>query len=309
MRKHLASISFLRLSLAICSLLVVLSAGAYVASAQSGCAPPSGSAPWPRGSTVYVTVDSSITGTAGDQVSLALTGWNAANTINNSGVRFVIGPPPYDGAPVLLITNGTVYQNPTGNGYSTAGGTVATDVGALTERNGYNSTGQLINATITLNTANALANPGCDTCGPFYDPNALGYDTVFLKILLHEMGHTMGLGEAPGTPGLDQIQQNSVMNQVIGSCPNDACDVGVYDTPGGNLPTQVTDCDNSSVNGVLWYEYLASNGGIGGDGNSGDGSGGGGYSPCTEYYWVYYESYDGGQTWEPTGEIEYAGCF
>ncbi len=30
---------------------------------------------------------------------------------------------------------------------------------------------------------------------------------------------------------------------------------------------------------------------------------------CTPYVWVTYVSYDGGKTWTPTGEIEYAGCF
>ena len=30
---------------------------------------------------------------------------------------------------------------------------------------------------------------------------------------------------------------------------------------------------------------------------------------CVDYYWVWYVSYDGGVTWQPTGEVEYAGCF
>jgi hypothetical protein len=38
------------------------------------------------------------------------------------------------------------------------------------------------------------------------------------------------------------------------------------------------------------------------------GGGGGGGIPCTQYYWVYYESLDGGITWEVVG-IEYAGCW
>ncbi len=44
-------------------------------------------------------------------------------------------------------------------------------------------------------------------------------------------------------------------------------------------------------------------------GNSG-GGGGGGYmeAPCTPYYWVYYESWDGGKTWDAVDTM-YAGCF
>jgi len=30
---------------------------------------------------------------------------------------------------------------------------------------------------------------------------------------------------------------------------------------------------------------------------------------CVDYYWVWYVSYDGGKTWEATGQTEYAGCF
>ncbi|HEV2704964.1 MAG TPA: hypothetical protein VGV59_03510 [Pyrinomonadaceae bacterium] len=42
----------------------------------------------------------------------------------------------------------------------------------------------------------------------------------------------------------------------------------------------------------------------------GGGGGGGGYmeSPCTPYYWVYYESWDGGQTWDEVDSV-YAGCW
>ncbi|MDQ1637145.1 MAG: hypothetical protein QOF62_484 [Pyrinomonadaceae bacterium] len=49
---------------------------------------------------------------------------------------------------------------------------------------------------------------------------------------------------------------------------------------------------------------------VGGGGGGGEGGGGGGgYYYCTEYWWVWYESWDGGQTWEATGQVEYAGCW
>ena len=42
-------------------------------------------------------------------------------------------------------------------------------------------------------------------------------------------------------------------------------------------------------------------------------TGGGGepiyYYYCTNYYWVWYISFDGGETWWPTGAVEYAGCW
>ena len=30
---------------------------------------------------------------------------------------------------------------------------------------------------------------------------------------------------------------------------------------------------------------------------------------CTNYYWVWYESDDDGETWYATGEVDYAGCW
>ncbi len=30
---------------------------------------------------------------------------------------------------------------------------------------------------------------------------------------------------------------------------------------------------------------------------------------CVDYYWVWFVSYDGGRTWNPTGQVEYAGCY
>jgi hypothetical protein len=41
---------------------------------------------------------------------------------------------------------------------------------------------------------------------------------------------------------------------------------------------------------------------------SGGGGGGGGGNPCTPYYWVFYQSWDGGMTWEIV-DISYAGCW
>ncbi|HEX6045337.1 MAG TPA: hypothetical protein VFZ22_12680 [Pyrinomonadaceae bacterium] len=29
---------------------------------------------------------------------------------------------------------------------------------------------------------------------------------------------------------------------------------------------------------------------------------------CIDYYWVWFVSYDGGKTWQPTGRVEYMGC-
>jgi hypothetical protein len=253
----------------------------------SGCPPATTRSAWARNSKVYVALASSFTDDQRAQIQAALLRWNTANANDNrSNVEFIVGTPPNNGDNVLLITQGTVNRNPdNANNYSTnvPGWPVATDVGALTQRNSTDGAGQLTNATITFNTGGALEEPGCPTCGPFYDPAEAGYGNVFLKILLHEIGHTLGMGEAPGSPAAGtQTPQNSVMNQIRGGCPNDGCTVN--GTPGGNLPTQIQPCDNQAVNGHLNYTDIACTDcdPCGGDPNCGDPCGGDPYcgDPC-----------------------------
>ena len=60
-----------------------------------------------------------------------------------------------------------------------------------------------------------------------------GYDTAFLKGMLHEIGHTMGLDDAPSP----NVANKSVMNGRSG-----------INDQNNNTPTDVTDCDKQSVN-------------------------------------------------------------
>lgn len=116
-----------------------------------------------------------------------------------------------------------------------------------------------------------------------YDPDLpASYATAFLKATLHEIGHFMGLDDVPSN-----IQQKgkSVMNGAWGS--NDGQN---------NCPTDVTICDTNAVNSNPLYS-----------GSSGGGGGGSG-PPCTPWYYVWMQSYDGGQTWEEVGRW-YAGCW
>jgi hypothetical protein len=79
--------------------------------------------------------------------------------------------------------------------------------------------------------------PGSSTL--VYDPTGPGASTFFLKVALHEIGHTMGLDEIPDPPSgdaCDQVDGASVMNA--------GCN---QDDSGGNLPTDVTSCDNAVV--------------------------------------------------------------
>jgi hypothetical protein len=84
----------------------------------------------------------------------------------------------------------------------------------------------------------------------FFDPGKEGYDTAYLKAALHEIGHTMGLGEMPTPTGGVCAQTNgaTVMNGFCGTN-----DMGGGSTPGGNLPTAPSTCDND----VLHSGYIS----------------------------------------------------
>ena len=173
---------------------------------------------WPPGATVYVSL-TSLDSEQQRQVTQAVNTWNVANSSNNSRVRFVVGPPPSGTTGARTLT----FQNGTSSGSS--GATLTTSV---------NPGGDVASGTVTFWLQGRT--PGGN---PIYDPNATGYDTVFQKIALHEIGHTMGLDEAPVPPGgfCDQPNGATVMNGYCGT--NDS---------GNNLPTSVPQCDSDNIN-------------------------------------------------------------
>lgn len=82
-----------------------------------------------------------------------------------------------------------------------------------------------------------------------YDSGQPGYDTVIEKVMLHEIGHTMGLFDMP-VPNINvscggQSAGASVMN---GKC-------GLNDQ-GNNLPLNITNCDQGSVSSIDQYQPL-----------------------------------------------------
>jgi hypothetical protein len=189
-------------------------------------------AAWPRASTVYIDFGNLNTEQR-RQVQAAIDSWNTANQRNGSYVTFSTQPPPFATSFRLTFQIGQTVANP-----DTGQRPAAQFRPAVS---GIDSQGNLSRATITF-----------DPSVTFPDQNgnqARALDETvsadaFLKAALHEIGHSMGLGEGqigpPATTGpcadSGQYPGSTVMN---GQC-------GANDW-GNNMPTSVQPCDIAYV--------------------------------------------------------------
>jgi hypothetical protein len=221
----------MRLSIRSCSLLALgLLTGLAlfplsVQQAQTGCPPVSNNA-WSKCATVYYTI-TGFNAAQTPQITSALSTWHQANLGNNSHVRFVPGAPP-----------------PSAENYGTLAVRTATPTlsGAAADCVKNPTSGPTISATITFDTAWTI--PGTSPPQMVYDVNVAGYNSIFKKVMLHELGHSMGLMEEPTGTGhcLGQSAGNTVMNAVCGQNDNQ-----------NNQPTNVANCDNQRVNSETIY--------------------------------------------------------
>jgi hypothetical protein len=118
--------------------------------------------------------------------------------------------------------------------------------------------------------------------------------TALTQAMAHEIGHTFGLADCPSCAAGTSVMTlaTSLNDTTSGRTGPSACDAATANTA----------MHNQDPNGGGG----GGGGGDGGYGGGGYGGGGGGY--CTPYYWNYYNSYDGGATWE-YDYSEYAGCW
>ena len=101
---------------------------------------------------------------------------------------------------------------------------------------------KLREVTVFFNEA-VLANPVDPNSGPYRDPTKPGYDTIYEKNTLHEVGHPMGLNDVPAA---NREAGKSVMNQGVPNCPNDS-------GPCSKQPLDVQPCDNDTINSMLQF--------------------------------------------------------
>jgi Calx-beta domain/Domain of unknown function (DUF4214) len=175
---------------------------------------------WGQSATVRFFLDANLSEEQKRQIRLAVTAWNNANSVNNSRVRF---------------EEDTTGQNFV---FRFLNGTLPLGTPAFANKS-FNSNRTVVSATLTYD-PNAVF-PGTNIL--IVDPAKAGYDTIFIKLTLHEMGHTMGL-DHPAAPAnvCDQPNGATVMNYVCNE--NDQ---------GNNLPTSVTTCDQNAINSESIY--------------------------------------------------------
>lgn len=139
-----------------------------------------------EGATYYVDIDVRYRGTTiGTQIENAFGDWTYANTHNNnSNIRFQVFSSWSEVPPGANIVH--VSQEAFTNQY---GAPETEAVGAF--QRVRTSGVYVLEATILFNT-NAQAD--WPQTGPYFNPNAPGYSTIYRKATKHEVGHGMGLG-------------------------------------------------------------------------------------------------------------------
>lgn len=210
-----------------CFLIILLSA-TITSLTQGNCVPKEANrAAWPQGATIYVNFGNLNTEQR-RQVQLAIDAWNTSNQSNGAFVAFSTAAPPA-GARTLNFQIGQTHFDP-----STGQTPPAETQNGTNDANGNRTTSTIVFS----NTVTAV---GTDGVTPQLAIDETTSSDIFTKVALHEMGHTMGLGETtrPGTGGSGvcgnsgQRAGTSVMN---GEC-------GANDW-GGNMPTTVPGCDS-----------------------------------------------------------------
>src|ERR1044071_4991621 len=155
------------------------------------------------------------------QIRAAAAEWSRANSINNSKVSFVED------------TSGQNFQLEFKTGALTPGNP------AIFNATYNGATLTIISASITYDPNNTFPSSNILVA----DPNVAGYSTIVMKLVLHEMGHLMGL-DHPAVPA-------NICDQPDGATTlNYAC--GINDQ-GNNVPTTIPPCDQNAINSESLY--------------------------------------------------------
>ncbi|HVF89427.1 MAG TPA: M57 family metalloprotease [Blastocatellia bacterium] len=183
---------------------------------QADC-PATASAKWQKGKAAYYSISSNVNDEQKAQIERGLSDWDSANQGNGSDVKF--RPADASHPANMTIQMGAL-----------AAGNPAKTISAGSP---------ITSASITINPDSTYSN-GVKV----FDPTKPGYDTIFEKVILHEVGHTMGLDHPPyvqGTSCGSQTAGDTVMNNPCG-----ANEAPIFNQP-SIMPTGVSDCDNQTI--------------------------------------------------------------
>lgn len=162
------------------------------------------------------------------QILNALDAWTASNRFNKSVVEYIQGSPPPS---ATLYATLAIQSGPTSG----------PGIVAETFKNPQNGASQITSITVDL----SATIPGTNPPQLALNPNLSGYNTIFKKLLLHELGHTMDLKDVDKDitkPCYGQTAGHSVMNGVCGA--NDGL---------SNMPKSIQACDTQAVNSSTLY--------------------------------------------------------
>lgn len=171
---------------------------------------------WAQGSVVFYDAES-LPLHVRVQVVRAFDKWNAANSVNASGVEF--RPKGEANAAAFFFRVGSANGDP-----------AKTDILK-------SDTQTVLKAFTTIDVGDRRN----------YDPRGEGYNKIFEKIALHEIGHTMGLSDVPLSSRVVECGGQSSGKSVM----NIRC--GVNDI-GNNMPAYIPACDRKAVKSNPQYK-------------------------------------------------------
>lgn len=177
---------------------------------------------------VFYSFENIPDGTERIQIETALNNWNDALRNGCSRVTFSPGPTGELGNSTLVIKNGPI-----------------PNLGAARSEETYYYGNEIITGTM-------IFNPDLVINGyKFYDPDVGGYNTIYTKTAMHEIGHLLGMNHyAAGHPNscTQESPQSSVMNSGCGVNDNGTY-IGSTFYPGVS-PTTVTVCDINQLKSI-----------------------------------------------------------
>ncbi|MGI8467439.1 MAG: hypothetical protein ACR2N3_03215 [Pyrinomonadaceae bacterium] len=176
---------------------------------------------------VYYTFENIPDGEQKGQIIEALNNWNNVLASTCARIRFVPGPIGDFGS-ALIIKNGPVSNFGAARSEETAYYGQEISVGTM-----------IFNPDLVINGY------------LFYDPQVAGYNNIYIKTAMHEIGHLLGLSHYRGgyEPCTQQSHLSSIMNDPCGVNDNGTYLNGIFYPT--NMPSNATtNCDVPRINAI-----------------------------------------------------------